>query len=197
MRKWLLLFAAAGNIFAASPLIVGARGGLSLNNGLDTLTNRLGFSPGNREYAIGPTFGVRLPYGLSVEGDALWHRQTVGVGDFGGFSANAHVDSWQVPVMLKFTAGDGSIAPVFGAGASYRRMNESDLGSYLFNGFSGASTNSVGFVAGGGVRFRAGPVNITPELRYTRWNRSGMLGNVIDTVIGSNNQTELMVGFTF
>ena len=196
MRKWLLLFAAAGNIFAASPLIVGARGGLSLNNGFDTLTNRLGFAPDNRQYAIGPTFGVRLPYGLSVEGDALWHRQTVGLGNFGGFSANAHVDSWQVPVMLKFTAGDGPIAPLFGAGAAFRRTNESDLGSNLLNGFSGSS-NSAGFVAGGGVRFRAGPVNITPEIRYTRWNRSGVLGNVVDALVGSNNQTELLVGFTF
>lgn len=196
MRKWLLVFAAAGNMFAASPLILGARGGVSLNNSFDALTSRFGFSPGGRQYAIGPTFGVRLPLGFSVEGDALWRRQTVGLGNLAGLSANAHIDSWQVPVMLKFTAGDGAIAPVLGAGVSYRRMNETDVGSYLFNGFSGSS-NSVGFVAGGGVRFRAGAVEITPEIRYTRWNSNGILGNVLNAFTGSNNQAEVLLGFTF
>lgn len=196
MRKWLLLLAAAVNIFAASPFIVGARGGVSLTNGLDTLTNRFGFSPAGRQYAIGPTVGVRLPLGFSVEADALWHRQTIGLGSFGGFSAGTHVTSWQVPVMLKFTAGDHAIAPVFGGGVSYRRTNSSDLVSSVFNTFS-ASSNSVGFVAGGGVRFKTGALNITPELRYTRWSNSGLLNTAINSLLGSNNQTELLVGVTF
>src|SRR3954453_16056829 len=135
------------NAFAASPVIFGARGGASISDDANTVA---GVAQGNglgKTYVIGPTVGVRLPLGFSVEGDALYNRQSLNFGQLGGYSASAHSDSWEFPVMLKYAPGRGMLAPVLGAGVSVRHINDfGSVPSYVFN----ASTNatSVGFVAG-------------------------------------------------
>jgi hypothetical protein len=107
-----------------------------------------------------------------------------------------HTDSWEFPVMLKFTAGQNVIAPVFGAGVSVRHINNfGDVPGFLFNGSTNA--NTVGFVAGGGVRFALGPVNVTPELRYTRWSGTSFTQSLVDTIFGTRNQAQVLVGITF
>jgi hypothetical protein len=42
-----------------------------------------------------------------------------------------------------------------------------------------------------------GPVNITPELRYTRWNSGSLTQSLVDTVLGSQNQIQVLIGVTF
>jgi hypothetical protein len=195
MYKLLLVFPLALSTFAANPIILGARGGMSITNSNDYLTNAAGLS--NRSYAIGPTVGFRLPLGFSVEGDALFHRQTLGLPQIGGFNLlNTHQDSWEIPVMAKFTVGHSAVAPVFGAGMSFRHINNfGNLSSYLLSGTT--SQNSVGFVAGGGIRFKTGPLNITPELRYTRWNGSGLAQSLLNVISPNRNQAEVLIGITF
>jgi hypothetical protein len=197
MRVLLLIVGLALNTFAASPLIFGARGGVPLTDNTNNLTNSIGLtSPGGR-YEIGPTVGVRLPLGFSVEGDALFNRETLNIGQFAGFSAlNTHADSWEFPVMLKFTPGHSAIAPVLGAGFSVRHINNlGSIPSYVLAGTT--NSNSVGFVAGGGVRFKAGPVSITPEIRYTRWNSNSLAQSLLDVISSNRNQAEVLVGLTF
>jgi hypothetical protein len=172
MRKYLLGLVVCANVFAASPLVVGARGGMGLTDSFGGVAGRFGSGLANRQYLLGPTAGVRLPLGFSVEGDALWRRETLGLGIGGLGGLSTHFDSWQFPVMLRYTAGENAIAPVLGAGVSVRRLE--DFGSLLAAGST--SSTSVGFVAGAGLRFKAGPVNITPEMRYTRWNSTGLVG---------------------
>jgi hypothetical protein len=203
MRKFWLPLALAANTFAASPLIIGARGGATVTDNNNGLTSGFGVASPGRQYAIGPTIGVRLPLGFSVEGDALFNRQSFNLGQFGGFTAaSTHTDSWEFPAMLKFTAGRHSLAPVFGAGVSFRHINNlggldfANVPSYLLTGST--SSNSVGFVASGGLRMKFGPVDVTPELRYTRWNSNNLVQSLVDTLTGtSRNETQVLIGLTF
>lgn len=193
MRACLLLSFLCLDAFAAGPLIFGVRGGAPFtdtNTATSAVTGALGVA--QRRFEIGPTLGVRLPLGFSIEGDALYNRQSLDFLQLGSTNST----SWEFPVMLKFTAGHQAIAPVFGAGATVRHINDfGTVPSFLFN--QTTSPNAVGFVAGAGLRLKLGPVNITPELRYTRWGGNSFsqsLGNLLPL---NNNEGSVLVGITF
>jgi opacity protein-like surface antigen len=196
----LALFATA-NAFAAGPFIVGGRGGTGLdvsksNNTFSSVTRNLW----GHNLAVGPTVGVRLPGGLSVEGDALYNRRSLGLGGLSGLgglvSSYTRSEWWEFPVMLKYTGGNGPIAPVVGGGITAQHIsNFGTVPSYVFSGRT--SANSVGFVAGAGVQFRAGAMAVTPEFRYTRRTGSSWRQSLVDTVVGSQNQAQFLVGVTF
>ena len=202
MRYALLLCAFAVNTFAAGPVIFGIRGGAPFNV-TDPITNALGSVSTTRRYEVGPTLGVKLPAGLSVEGDALFRRETLNFSPLSFVNANVHSDSWQFPVMLKFRGGHSVISPVFGAGVTFRHTNDfNNVPAVLFNGLNGlgSSANTFGFVAGGGVRFRMGPIDVTPEVRYTRWNGNSFtqaLGPVGNFLPFGQNEASFLVGVTF
>jgi hypothetical protein len=77
------------------------------------------------------------------------------------------------------------------------RRNDSlaNIPSVLLTGST--SRFEAGFVAGGGVRFKAGPVDITPELRYTRWNRDSLADQLLNVLTQNRNQVQVLVGVTF
>jgi hypothetical protein len=201
MRTTVFAVLLAANAFAASPIIVGGRGGTALdvnnsNNAFGSVTRNLW----GQNFAVGPTLGVRLPMGLSVEGDALYNRRSLGFGlsGLGSSLVNSYTRSewWEFPVMLKYTGGNGPISPVVGGGVTAQHIsNFGSVPSYLFSGRTTA--NSVGFVAGGGVQFRAGALAVTPEIRYTRWNGGSWAQSLVDSVVGSQNQVQFLVGVTF
>ncbi len=200
MRTLIIVSALSFNAFAASPLIFGVRGGAPItnNNPVDTFSNSLGALSPTHRFEVGPTLGVRLPLGFSIEGDALYNRQSLDTGaqvlGLNQFSTSS--SSWDFPVLLKFTAGHHAIAPVFGAGMTVRHLNNfGDIGSYVFNATT--SQNSVGFTASGGVRCKLGPVNITPEIRYTRWNSNSLTQAVTNFLPLSQNEASVLVGLTF
>ncbi len=197
MRAFGLLLLVSLNTFAASPIIFGARAGVPLTDNLNNITSNVGLNSPNKSYVVGPTLGLRLPLGFSVEGDALFTRQSLNFGQIASFGGlNTHSDSWEFPVMAKFHAGHGVIAPVIGAGVTVRHINNfGDVPSFLFNGSTNA--NTVGFVAGGGLRFQVGPLGVTPEIRYTRWNSPNFTQSLIDTFTGNQNQAQVLIGFTF
>lgn len=196
MRSIVLMLVVSTSSFAAGPLIVGGRAGTaftdSTGSALDTVrSNVLGHN-----FAVGPTLGVRLPYGFSVEGDALYNRRSLGLGLAGVSALDFHADWWEFPVMVKFTPSQGAISPVVGAGVTVQHVNNfGNAPSYLFSGSS--QSNSVGFVAGAGVAFRAGAVSVTPEVRYTRWNDQNWTQAALNAITGGRNQVQLMVGITF
>jgi opacity protein-like surface antigen len=149
-----------------------------------------------RNFAVGPTLGVRLPMGFSVEGDALYNRRSFDLGIAGIDALGFHSDWWEFPVMGKFTPLGGPISPVIGAGVTVQHVrNFGDVPSYLFTGST--RSTSVGFVAGLGVRFNTGPVSVTPELRYSRWNDRSWTQSALNAITGGRNQAQLLVGITF
>lgn len=181
--------------FAAGPVIIGARGGLPFNAG-DSIVSQFGAQSPERQFEVGPTLGVRLPLGFSVEGDALYRRQTLNLNPFGGFTAGIHSDSWEFPVMLKLTPSRSVIAPVFGAGVTVRHLNDfSQAPNFLFNTVS--NPNTVGFVAGAGLRFQVGPVSVTPELRYMRWANNSFSSSLSNLLPLNQNEASFLVGITF
>ena len=195
MKLIVCALALAASSFAAGPLIIGGRAGTALTDPTGSAFNSFGGNSIGHNYTVGPTLGVKLPLGFSVQGDALYNRRSLGIG-LGGFGVSTYSDWWEFPVMARFTPGHGPIAPTFGAGVSVQHIsNFGDVPSYLLTGRTDA--NSVGFVAGAGVQFRIGGMQITPELRYTRWNAGSWTQSLVNTVIGNQNQAQFLVGFTF
>src|SRR4051794_8308405 len=119
MRSALVLFAFALNTFAASPIIFGVRGGAPFNI-TDPITSGLtnSFST-TRKFEVGPTLGFRLPLGFAVEGDALFRRETLKVSPLSFVDVSTNSDSWEFPIMLKYTGGERVISPVLGAGVTF------------------------------------------------------------------------------
>lgn len=199
MRFPIALLAFAVQTFAAGPLIVGVRGGVPFvdpTTGISSLTGGLGGVTTSQRYEIGPTVGFRLPLGFSVEGDALFNRQSLNLSPLSGITSGIHSDSWQFPIMLKFTAGRQAIAPVLGVGVAVRHINDfGSIPAFLFN--TGTSANTVGLVAGGGLRFQAGPVSITPEVRFTRWGGDYFSQSLMNLLPLSRNEASVLVGITF
>ena len=195
MRLFSSLLILSMSAFGASPIIFGGRGGALVSDSPASLAGNLNGGSINRTYVIGPTLGVRLPLGFSVEGDALYNRQNLNFGQFGGFSAATHADSWEFPVMAKFTAGKAMIAPVFGAGVSVRHIN--DFGSVPSYLFGSTEQNTIGWVASAGFQFRAGPMHITPEFRYTRWESTNFAQSILDSFVPGRNAAQVLIGITF
>lgn len=195
MRLFCGLFLLSMNVFAAGPIIFGGRGGATISDTPASLASGFGGVNTSKAYVVGPTVGVRLPLGFAVEGDALYNRQNLNLTRIGGFTAGTHSDSWEFPVMLKFAPGRSKVAPVFGAGVSVRHINNfGSVPSYLFGS---TDANSVGWVVGGGLQFRAGAVHITPEVRYTRWQSSSLAQSIIDSFVPGRNAAQVLVGITF
>ena len=200
MRALFLLACSSIACFAASPIVIGARGGVPFT-AADTVASTLGGVSPTHRFVIGPTVGLRLPMGFSVEGDALFKRESLNLGNFIGVSglpgATTHSNSWEIPIMARFTAGRGAVAPVLGAGVSVHHVN--DLGSVpsFLLGNGSTATNRVGFVMGGGLRFKSGPLEITPEIRYTRWGGNSLSQSLLNILPLSRNEASFLVGFTF
>ncbi|HWQ54411.1 MAG TPA: hypothetical protein VN442_12060, partial [Bryobacteraceae bacterium] len=73
--------------------------------------------------------------------------------------------------------------------------NFGSVPGFLFNGAT--SPNTVGFVAGAGLRLKLGPVNITPEIRYTRWGADSFSQSLLDVFPLSRNEGSVLLGVTF
>jgi hypothetical protein len=200
MRVFLILsFLIASNTFAASPVLFGVRGGapITSTNIVDSVISRFGASSISRRFEVGPTLGVRLPLGFSLEGDALFRREKLNIGPFNvPSSLNPNSDSWQFPVMMKYTGGRKTFSPVAGAGVTVRHLNNFNaIPGFLFSGST--SANTVGFVGAAGLRLRMGPVDITPELRYTRWGGNNLTQSLLSFLPLSRNEASVLVGVTF
>src|SRR5437870_13790465 len=100
MRAFLLLFPLAFNSFAAGPISFGARCCVPFNDTTSSITSGFGGLSSSQRFEVGPTVGVRLPLGFSIEGDALFKRETMSLGQFSGITASTHSDSWEFPAML-------------------------------------------------------------------------------------------------
>jgi opacity protein-like surface antigen len=198
--KLLLITLIAQTCFAESPIIIGVRGGVPLNDVIQTVQSGASISSSTDNYVVGPTLGIRLPLGFSVAGDALFTRLSLSVNPGSTNKVSASASSWEFPVLVRFTAGHGFLAPFVGAGVSVRHLSDfGNIGPFLTN--SGAqsvsSSSGVGFALDGGLQFKLGPVHISPEIRYTHWG-SNQISSAFNNVIRTNdNEGQILVGVTF
>lgn len=195
----------ASACFAQSPFIIGVRGGVPLNTAIQIANNNGNFSSASNDYVVGPTIGVRLPLGFSVALDALYTGLSIkatgastGSGVSTGLSASAA--SWEFPVLARYTAGHGFVAPFVGAGVSVRHLGDfGNVGSFVTNSSSSTVTSStgIGFAIDGGLQFKVGPLHLSPEIRYTHWG-SNQISNAFSSVFHTNSdEAQVLVGLTF
>jgi opacity protein-like surface antigen len=202
MKTKLLLFAVfAQACLAESPIIFGVRGGVPLNDVVSTVQTAGSLSSATDNYVVGPTIGIRLPLGFSVAGDALFTRLSLTRNSSASStSVSASANSWEFPVLARFTVGSGFLAPFVGAGVSVRHLSDfSNVGPFLTGSSTSSVTSSagVGFVVGGGLQFKLGPVHVSPEIRYTHWG-SNQISDAFSNVIRTNsNAGQVLVGVTF
>jgi hypothetical protein len=142
-------------------------------------------SSGHRQLIIGPTFELRLPFGLSVESDAL-HRsisqeEIVSVDGTRTNGGTTSFPTWEFPVLAKYGFHIRGVKPFVGLGPSFRRLQ------------SLTGSSPYGIVTGAGVTFQMRHVTVTPSIRYTHWapNQPWDFGGPLQ------NQTAFLAGFAF
>ncbi len=152
-----------------------------------TQTNR--FSSGARSFVIGPTLELRLPFGLTVEADALYRPMEFQVQETTSPALSTQVtlpvrgDAWEFPILAKYRLPLPLIKPYLAAGPSFRATSSS-LGKYM---------SRTGISAGIGIETRVGPLLIAPEVRYTHWSSDGTYASSFH-VTSYQNQVEFLMG---
>jgi hypothetical protein len=189
----------------AQPIGIGLKGGLPFNDLFEARANNV--QTETRRYIIGPMVELRLPAGISIEADALYSRANFSspLGAAGSLiTAPFNTNSWEFPILLKkkFGGADAVVAaarPYIGAGASFRRLSGvSTLGSFITGNRSGTvDRNNTGFVAGGGVEFRALFIRIAPELRFTYWGTDHFTEGLANVFRTNKAQGQFLLGVYF
>jgi len=178
-------------------LSVGVRGGVPFTGALSDLTTHgvdvisRSFSDSN-QYIIGPMVELHLPFGLSIEADALYRPQNLTtenqvVPQPTVFRTSKNVSSWEFPILGKVRLPFPLVKPYVDAGPSFRAIG-SDL----------SFVSGKGITAGFGVELKLSKLRIAPEVRYTRWgsDTKPSVGTLV-SVASNTNQGEFLVGISF
>jgi hypothetical protein len=205
MIKTLLpLFVTAAGLFA-QPIGLGIKGGVPLTDLFDSGDNTV--DTDTKRYVVGPMLELRLPAGLAIEVDALYSRANFSsvFGAAGSIlTAPFDANSWEFPILLKkkFGGADAiaaSARPFVGAGASFRRLSGlGTVGSFITGNRSGSvDRNNTGFVAGGGVEFKALFIRIAPEFRFTYWGTDHFTEGLANIFQTNKAQGQFLIGLYF
>ncbi len=204
--RFLLAILLSTSAFAAGPLSVGVRGGLPLNEAIETAQgNPAQFSSEDQRYLVGPTIELHLPLRFSVQLDALYgnftYRSVAGT-QAGQTIANALTssDQWQFPLQLKYRFISGALRPFVNAGASFRHLyNLNQVPQFITGPASGSLSNDfgTGFVVGGGLELKIAFLKISPEIRFTRWGTNTFRQGVTNIFDLNRNEGQFLVGLTF
>jgi opacity protein-like surface antigen len=198
------------HIGSAQHISVGAIAGVPLTDafesGTGALLPRFTYTFNTKRYTIGPAADVSLPLGLRFEADALYTRldydsTVMGVDTFTRSATKAN--SWEFPLLVKKDFNAAAAKPYGDIGIALRHVGgTSHIVNTVFpdHVFSVTTTPlelihdwTNGFVIGGGIEFRVGPLRLTPELRYTRWFRENFSAST--GIFRSNlNEADFLLG---
>lgn len=160
-------------------------------------------------YILGVSAEFHLPYHLRFEVDGLYKRAGFATqNDFalGGASTQyykAGFNQFEIPGVFKYNLAMGHYRPFVEVGASLRHIatvNQSSeysgLPLFYFNDNTPelVHRNSVGGVAGFGITFKKGPIELTPEARYTRWANESFSAPGLRTNL---DQGDVLLGISF
>ena len=165
-----------GAAYAQSPLGFGIKGGFPLTDAY-TQSAIVNAATNGKNYIVGPFAEIRLPFGLGVEGDALYHPVSL-------TNLTSTRATWEFPILAKyrFSLPVPLIKPLIEAGPAFR-AHSSDLPNLTGNGFT----------FGGGVEFKLPVIRLSSDVRYTRWKSAGTGTNAFPNA----NQVELLFGIGF
>jgi opacity protein-like surface antigen len=235
MRLW-VIFLAGAPLVLAQTFTFGVKGGMPLTDFLSatnylTATNSggLGYFTTTNRYVVGPEAELHLPFGFGVEIDALYrHLNYTNFSNGADVSLNSSTTSgsWEFPLLAKYHFPTKIVRPYVAAGIAWDTLSgltQTITQTVIPTSVKSTSRTSnpeelarktvTGFVAGLGMDFHLLFLNISPEIRYTRWGSqqfqsiSAVIGSGINLVpiavtnIGvlqsNRNQAEFVVGFTF
>jgi len=142
----------------------------------------------SHRYIVGPSLEIGFGQRLGIEVDALYSR-------FRAASAGGAVrgNSFEFPALGKFYFADrqSAVRPYVSSGFAFRNIWFDDVRSSRFGSRQVNSTEpAVGAVVSGGVTFKIWILNLSPEVRYTRWGG-------FNSPATNPNQLQAMVGITF
>ena len=207
--RWISLLFLITPLLEAQPIGVGVKGGLPLNDAFELFGEPV---TAKRTWWVGgPYVEVRLPARFAIEVDALYEGlrfdYRFGRPGFAVESSKTTASTWQFPILLKYRFSDNRVRPfVSGGVAAYRiggveQSGEliTQLPSEIRSAISRVGNSFVngGGVVAGGLEFKAGPLRIAPELRFTRWAIGKNVGT--DDVFLRLNQsrTQFLVAIGF
>jgi hypothetical protein len=193
------LLALFAGIAASQPISVGVKVGVPFGDPY-SLPGRE-FVIDKQQWTIGPTIEFNLPLRLAIGIDAMYQPLSARGGtsiEGAPFTATGSASRWDVPIYLKYRLGDWPVVRPFVAGGGVVGVAWGTLESRCDGPLCGLATVvrrdltevGAGFVVGGGVEFKLGPLKIAPEIRYTNW-QSGILASQ------RLNQTSILAGFRF
>jgi Outer membrane protein beta-barrel domain len=196
MHRLILLACSLTTAFAAEHIFsVGIKGGVPLT---DVLSNRTFTSvdvvthtfSDSKNYAIGPMVELNLPFGFSVEADALYRpislttETTVVPRPLTRISDTIH--SAEFPILGKYRFLHTPIVkPYVEAGPIFRYV--AARASYLSN---------AGFAIGGGIELKLLLIKLSPEIRFSRWG-SDAATSFVNAPPSNLNQAEFLIGLSF
>ena len=193
-RLTLSLLLLSGACFAQLPFGIGLKAGVPITDAFSSTTFPSGASAfsDSKNYIIGPTVELRLPFHLSVEADALYRPLNITTTAISSFNGTTIIDksssdysSWEFPILAKYHFGSHFLRPYVEIGPSFRTTASAI--NYLSN-------NGVTF--GAGAEVKALLLRVSPEFRYTHWSSDSTVTNFIP--VGSKqDQVEFLVGFSF
>jgi hypothetical protein len=180
----LLVCAALGGAppAVAQPFGAGLKIGATLTNAISSIGSET--IPNSANLIIGPYVEVRLPFGFSVEGDALYFPGLYSSGTGGGGSV------WQFPILAKYKFLKGPVRPYVEGGPDFSHVSDvKELPDLLHN-------SNYGITLGAGVEIKLLALRIAPEIRY-----NGFLFTNIQSFEGlfksNRNQAVFLLGIGF
>ena len=218
--KQLPLLALFSLCAAAQPFTLGVKIGTPASDFLNTVESQnFNFRSYTNRYLVGPTGEIHLPFGLSVEVDALYRHynfETVGsLATPGATITNAgSTGAWEFPVLAKYRFPTKIVRPYLDAGVAWDTLQGfkqaitvvSPIPITAPSNYNQPSHNTTaGFVIGGGLDIHVPFVHVSPEIRFTHWDVAHFTAGTITSGIFSaatgynsnQNQVEAMVGITF
>lgn len=209
-----LVFVAAPQVGVAQRIEAGVKAGVPVAGPFETGTFfQIGFGESGasaaRRFTGGPMAVVRFTRRLGLEVDALYQRlgfdrTTKGGGVFYNFTS-AKANSWEFPLLGRMRLRRiGGAEMYVSAGPSFRAVSGVSarlLGLNPIANTTGSATHDYTFdnrshfggAAAAGLRVRAGPVYLSPEIRYTRWREDAQFDPYLHS---QQNQVAFLLGVT-
>lgn len=136
---------------AAQPFGLGVKLGSTLTNSISSAQSET--IPNSDTLIAGLYAEVRLPLGLSIEGDALYYPSLY-ASEAGGGSL------WQFPILAKLRFFKGPVRPYIEGGPAYSHLSDVKTLPNLLN------ADNFGITLGAGIEFKILALRIAPEIRY-------------------------------
>jgi hypothetical protein len=207
-----LLLLTTSSLCIAQSVSIGVKAGIRT---MDDIANVTGEPSGaatseSKRYIVGPMLDLGLPLGFGAEVDALYNREGYDAffSNFGGSSLERERgNAWQFPLLLKYRLPFPAVQPYAEAGYAFGILHGTVDGyNALINLSNGQQTltpfhlstnwqTTRGFVVGLGAQLGFGRLRVSPEIRYTQWNRSAVSGGFGSASFQSaQNQLDVLVG---